>query len=168
LKKIVLNEELTLFFERYFPTKNQKKLSFKHICIIGIGGNLGDVKKRFQSVYMKFMKDRRFHVLQTSPILQNPPFGYLEQKVFLNAVLVLQTSLSPKELLKNLLHVEKQYRRKRSFKNAPRSLDLDICHPTAFRRNTSLGARVYPTLLRRKVDGNSVIIPLSFVERIAR
>ncbi len=40
--------------------------------------------------------------------------------------MVIRTSLSPKAFLKFLLHVEKIFGRKRSFKNAPRTLDLDI------------------------------------------
>jgi len=110
---------------------------------------------------MKFMKDRRFHMVQTSPILQNPPFGYIEQKDFLNAVLVLQTSLSPKELLKNLLHIEKQNRRKKSFKNAPRSLDLDIIFYDNLIIKTKNLSVPHPSWYKR----NSVIIPLGFVKR---
>ncbi|MCF6172549.1 MAG: 2-amino-4-hydroxy-6-hydroxymethyldihydropteridine diphosphokinase [Campylobacteraceae bacterium] len=163
MRKTVLNKDLTLYFEKFFPIKNQKKSSFKHICIIGIGGNIGNVKKRFYLVFLKFMKDKRFHILQTSPILQNPPFGYLEQKDFLNAVLVMQTSLSPKELLKNLLHIEKQFKRERSFKNAPRSLDLDIIFYDDLTIKTKNLSVPHPNWHKR----NSVIIPLSFIERIA-
>jgi len=163
LKKIVLNEDLTLYFEKYFPTKNPKKSYFKHTAVIGIGGNTGDVKKRFETAYIYFLRDCRFNVLETSPILENPPFGYLEQNDFLNAVLVLQTSLSAKKLLKNLLHIEKLQKRKRSFKNAPRSLDLDIIFFDDLYIKTKNLTVPHPKWKQR----HSVLIPLSFIERIA-
>ena len=162
MKKIVLNEKLTLYFEKFFPIKNPKKPNFKHIAVVGMGGNIGDVKRRFEAVYRYFMKDKRFWVLQTSPILENPPFGYIKQNDFLNAVMVLQTSMSAKELLKNLLHVEKLHKRKRSFKNAPRSLDLDIIFYDNQNIRTGNLMVPHPDWYKRE----SVTIPLGFLERI--
>ncbi|MFK5880845.1 MAG: 2-amino-4-hydroxy-6-hydroxymethyldihydropteridine diphosphokinase [Sulfurospirillum sp.] len=164
MKEISLSEELTLIFESCFPVKNRKRANFKHMAIVGIGGNIGDVKKRFRAVYRYFLKDRRFWVLQTSPILKNPPFGYKEQNYFLNAVLVLQTSISAQELLKNLLHVEKLHKRKRSFKNAPRSLDLDII----FFDNLNIKTKNLKVPHPGWHDRVSVTIPLGFIERIAQ
>lgn len=65
-------------------------------------------------------------VLKSGFILKNPPFGYLEQEDFYNSVIVVGTSMQPKELLAYLHRVEKYFSRKRTFKNAPRTLDLDI------------------------------------------
>lgn len=161
MKKIVLNEDLTLFFNKFFPIRNRPKKRYKHLAVVGIGGNKGDVIKRFESVYRYFSKDRRFHVLETSPILKNPPFGFLEQKDFLNAIMLLQTSLSPKKLLKNLLHVEKINKRKRSFKNAPRSLDLDII----FYDNLNIKFKRLIIPHPHWYERQSVLIPLSFLKR---
>jgi 2-amino-4-hydroxy-6-hydroxymethyldihydropteridine diphosphokinase len=111
---------------RFFPILKVKKDEFKHTAFIGAGGNIGDVKKRFDRLFGYFANSSLVHVIKTSPILQNPPFGYLEQNDFFNAVIVMQTSLSAQKLLKFLLHTEKIFGRKRSFKNAPRTLDLDI------------------------------------------
>jgi len=162
LKEVILDKDLTLYFEKYFPIKNQKKQQFKHIAIVGIGGNIGDVKKRFRAVYRYFLNDCRFWVLESSPILKNPPFGYLKQNDFLNAILVLQTSLSANELLKNLLHVEKLQKRQRSFKNAPRSLDLDIIMFDNLSIKTKNLIIPHPRWKQR----DSVVIPLSFIKRI--
>jgi len=126
LKEIILNQDLTLYFAKNFPKRYKKNPFFKHQVVIGIGGNIGDVLKRFDAVFRYFVNDCRFHIVRTSPILKNPPFGYLDQADFFNAVLVLQTSMAPREVLKNLLHIEQLQKRERSFKNAPRSMDLDI------------------------------------------
>jgi 2-amino-4-hydroxy-6-hydroxymethyldihydropteridine diphosphokinase len=52
--------------------------------------------------------------------------GHTEQPDFVNAVASLETSLQPAELLAELQKIETQHGRQRSFKDAPRSLDLDL------------------------------------------
>ncbi len=163
MKKVVLNKDLTLYFNKYFPIKRRKKKHFKHLAIVGIGANMGNIIKTFESVYRYFSKDKRFFILETSPILKNPPFGFLEQKDFLNAILVLQTSLSAKELLKNLLHIEKLRKRQRSFKNAPRSLDLDIIFFDDLNIRTKNLTVPHPNWYKRE----SVTIPLGYIKRSA-
>ncbi|MDR0407908.1 MAG: 2-amino-4-hydroxy-6-hydroxymethyldihydropteridine diphosphokinase [Campylobacteraceae bacterium] len=123
-----LNEKRGLHWHKtkFFPILKTPRDGFKHTAFIGIGGNVGDVKKSFGRLFRYFLNSSLIYVIETSPILQNPPFGYLKQDDFLNAIMVVQTSLSPQKLLKFLLHTENIFGRKRSFKNAPRTLDLDI------------------------------------------
>ncbi len=45
---------------------------------------------------------------------------------FLNAVLVLRTLLSPEVLLEELQRIEQEHGRQRPYRNAPRTLDLDL------------------------------------------
>jgi len=111
---------------RFFPTCKSAKSHFLHRTVIGLGGNQGDVKKRFVKLYRLLLNDPRFYVQESSMVFQNPPFGYLDQPDFYNAVIVLQTSLSAKALLKVLLRLEHLFGRVRLFKNGPRTLDLDI------------------------------------------
>lgn len=111
---------------RFFPILNQQVVGYKNTVVVGVGGNEGEVKRRFTKLYRTLLDDRRFGVMETSSIFKNPPFGYLEQPDFYNAVMVLKTSRGAKETLKILLHVEHIFGRKRIFKNGPRTLDLDI------------------------------------------
>lgn len=111
---------------RFFPLLRSTKVAYKHTAVVGLGGNEGDVKKRFVKLYRYFQNDRRFCVIKTSPIFKNPPFGYEKQADFYNAVMVVKTSLASAFLLKILLHVEHIFGRVRVFKNGPRTLDLDI------------------------------------------
>jgi 2-amino-4-hydroxy-6-hydroxymethyldihydropteridine diphosphokinase len=111
---------------KFFPILKTSRDEFKPTAFIGVGGNVGDTKKRFDRLFRYFLNSPLLYVRKTSPILQNPPFGYLDQEDFFNAVMIVQTSLSAQKLLKFLLHAEKIFGRKRSFKNAPRTLDLDI------------------------------------------
>ena len=111
---------------RFFPLLKKTTVCYRNTVVVGVGGNEGEVKRRFVKLYRTFLNDKRFSVVETSSIFKNPPFGYLEQPDFYNAVMVLKTSLGAKELLKILLHVEDIFGRKRIFKNGPRTLDLDI------------------------------------------
>ena len=111
---------------RFFPTCKKARPFFLHRVVVGLGGNQGDVKKRFVKLYRMLLNDPRFFVQESSMVLQNPPFGYLDQPDFYNAVIVLQTSLNAKALLKVLLRFEHLFGRVRLFKNGPRTLDLDI------------------------------------------
>jgi 2-amino-4-hydroxy-6-hydroxymethyldihydropteridine diphosphokinase len=148
---------MQIFHERFFPFYTHKRLHFKNRCIIGIGGNIGDVKKRFQKLFFYFSKQKRLHVKQTSCILKNPPFGFLEQNDFYNALIEVQTSMPPRELLKFLMHTEKRFKRKRSFKNAPRTLDLDIIFFNNISYNHKKLKIPHPFWMQR----DSVLIPLS-------
>lgn len=125
-KLFKLKKTLIWHETKYFPIKRKSKKYFEHEAIIGVGGNIGNVKKRFSKLIKKLDKSSVVHVKATSAILQNPPFGYLEQDDFYNAVIRLQTSLEPKRLLRFLQYFENKFKRIRSFKNAPRTLDLDI------------------------------------------
>lgn len=93
---------------------------------IGIGGNIGDVKRRFDRLLIELQRDKRIDLLKTSLILKNPPFGFGEQDDFFNSILVVSVSMQPREFLDYLMRLEKKFGRRRSFANAPRTLDLDI------------------------------------------
>ena len=121
-----LNEELTLFKSLCYSYKTTQKSLLRYRAVIGIGGNIGDMKRRFNHLFYFLKKDRQVELLKTSSIIKNPPFGFLDQDDFFNGLIVLQTSMQPMQLLSYLHRIEKRFGRRRSFPNAPRSLDLDI------------------------------------------
>ena len=63
-----------------------------------------------------------------SSLYSTTPAGFADQPRFLNAVIALETSLAPRELLDTLLDLEREFGRDRaaSIPNGPRALDLDI------------------------------------------
>ena len=113
---------------RFCPSFFHKRDEFKYEALVGMGGNIGDSAKRFDKFIRVITSDSRFHVVEVSPILINAAFGYEAQDDFSNAVINLQTSMSPRNLLKILRHYESKFKRVRTFKNAPRTLDLDILY----------------------------------------
>lgn len=161
VKKRVLSDRLTLIYTACFPYKKQQSTSHRYIATIGIGGNVGDVLRRFHHLFFKLRDDVRVEVLETAPILKNPPFGYTEQDDFLNSVIVLATSMQPKQFLGFLMHLEKRFSRKRSFANAPRTLDLDIL----FFDNRKVDIKSLKIPHPHWMERESVVIPLSSINR---
>jgi len=158
VKRKQLNDRHTLIFTSHFPYYG----SFKggHKALLGIGGNIGDVKRRFEHLFFFFKRFSFIKVIETSPILKNPAFGYTEQKDFYNALVLIETKLTPKMLLNYILRVEKAFGRKRLFQDAPRTLDIDII----FYENVTMESKTL-TLphhgWRKRV---SVLLPLSHMK----
>ncbi len=121
-----LHEGLTLIHSSYYPRQQSVLHPRRHQALLGIGGNVGDTIRRFERLYLFWVKSPYITVVETSPILRNPPFGYLDQDDFYNALVTIQTNLTPIQLLDYILRVEKRFGRKRSFANAPRTLDIDM------------------------------------------
>ena len=121
-----LTQKLTLFYTSNFPKRFNCNSAKKYAVTIGIGGNIGNTKKIFDKLILCLKKDARFTLLMTSPLLRNPPFGFLQQSDFLNGIITLQTNLCPNAFLKAMQRYEIKFGRKRSFQDAPRTLDIDI------------------------------------------
>ena len=152
---------MQFFYDRFFPIIKKQNRSYKYKTVVGIGGNEGDVRKRFRNLYMYMKRSSLVSISETSAILQNPPFGYLDQGDFYNAVMVVRTSLSPKAFLKFLLHVENTFGRKRSFKNAPRTLDLDLIFYEDVKIESKHLSVPHPEWSKRE----SVVLPLTSLKR---
>lgn len=121
-----LSPKLTLYQDKCFPWCAPSRSSLPFKVTIGVGGNIGDVRRRFHHLFIHLNKIKGIDIQATGPILKNPPFGYMEQDDFYNTVMVLSTSMQPGVLLRFLLRLEKRFGRRRTFANAPRTLDLDI------------------------------------------
>jgi len=158
-KKRKLNDSLTVYNGLHFPYKKAPKHLHRYEVTIGVGGNIGDVRRRFEHLFFRLKCDKRVEVVRTSLILKNPPFGYRQQDDFFNSIIILRTSMQPKAFLAYLMRLEKQFGRRRSFANAPRTLDLDII----FFDNRVIKSDVlvvpHPSWYKRE----SVVIPLAGV-----
>jgi 2-amino-4-hydroxy-6-hydroxymethyldihydropteridine diphosphokinase len=133
-----------------------KKSNKRNIALIGIGCNLGNCIRRFKKLYQFLLAHPKIDIVQTSIIYKNPPFGYLDQPDFYNSILIIKTNFSPFELLNFLLYVEKKFGRIRSFKNAPRTLDLDIILYNNVKINKKRLKIPHPFFQKR----DSVLVPL--------
>lgn len=155
-----LSDSLTLYKTYNFPKSSKVNSRKKHLVTIGIGGNIGNMKRRFNKLFLSLKNNRKFDVLMTSPLLKNPPFGYLNQNDFLNGIISLKTNLSPNEFLKNMQRLENRFGRKRSFKDAPRTLDIDII----FFDNKKINTKKLIVPHKDWANRESVIIPLKHIK----
>ncbi len=93
---------------------------------IALGSNLGD---RIQNLNTAIAQVRSLgEVKAVSSFLDTPPAIYLDQPRFLNAALILETTLPPLELLESLLAIERTMGRTRTGipPKGPRLIDLDL------------------------------------------
>jgi 2-amino-4-hydroxy-6-hydroxymethyldihydropteridine diphosphokinase len=101
-------------------------LSLSRRAVIAVGSNLGD-----RRAAVAFAADRLAGILSDSSlseVVETEPEGEgLEQQpLYLNAVIVGDTSLSPRALLDELMAIENAFGRVRPSAGAPRTLDLDL------------------------------------------
>ena len=148
----------------FFPKVFDFRPGFKNSVILGLGGNIGDVKKRFNGLYFKLSRDSRFHIVENSALLINEALGFKEQADFTNAVMLVQTSLAARQILKITANLEKRFGRVRSFKNAPRTLDIDILYFSGRSRNDARLTLPHPGAQSRA----SVILPLGTMKRVSK
>ncbi|WP_072680089.1 2-amino-4-hydroxy-6-hydroxymethyldihydropteridine diphosphokinase [Arcobacter sp. LA11] len=154
-----LNENLTLHYTSNFPKKFKNHSNKKYLVTIGIGGNIGNTKRIFDKLFLSLKTNKKFDILMTSPLLTNPPFGFLEQNDFLNGIIAIKTNLAPNEFLKNMHRLEKRFGRKRSFQDAPRTLDIDII----FFDNKKINTKKLIIPHKDWANRESVIIPLKYI-----
>ena len=162
MRKKVLNPKHTLFETSHYPLRSRKvsnKKRTKHKAVLGIGGNIGDVMRRFERLYWFIKRSNHINILKSSPILKNPPFGLVEQNDFYNAVLIISTNLTPRELLYYLLRVEKRFGRKRTIPNGARTLDIDII----FYDDISISSKELTIPHHDWFNRDSVLIPISLI-----
>ena len=94
------------------------------VVFIGIGANLGPVRENFAKALKSIEKSAR--VAAVSSLYKSDPVGPQDQPKFTNAVVKVETELSPFELLDRLKAIEKEIGREKARRWGPRVIDLDI------------------------------------------
>jgi len=95
------------------------------VAYVGLGANLGDPKATLLAAIQALSALPRAQLLNASPLYQTQAVD-ADGPDYLNAVAQLKTVLSPHELLAALQAIEALHGRVRSYRNAPRTLDLDL------------------------------------------
>jgi len=100
--------------------------AFPHRAFIALGSNLADPAGQVRRAFEALGALPASRLVAHSSLYRTAPVGYAEQPDFINAVALIETRLSARELLQALLEVEHAFGRVRAFRNAPRILDLDL------------------------------------------
>jgi 2-amino-4-hydroxy-6-hydroxymethyldihydropteridine diphosphokinase len=93
---------------------------------IGLGSNLGDREANLRQALEHLAQASETSVIRASSLYDTEPVGVEDQPHFLNAVAQLETQLTPRQVLWNLMLIERRLGRVRSQRWGPRTLDLDL------------------------------------------
>ncbi|WP_354686855.1 2-amino-4-hydroxy-6-hydroxymethyldihydropteridine diphosphokinase [Cupriavidus necator] len=95
------------------------------LAFIGIGANLGDPRQAIKDAIVCLAQQVGITVLARSSLYRTAPVDAGGDDYY-NAVVKVQTSFTAAQLLRICHHIEDQFGRERPFRNAPRTLDLDL------------------------------------------
>ena len=93
---------------------------------IGIGSNLGDSPSHCEAALSALDELPEIAIARKSSFYKTEPLGLKNQNWFINAVIEIETSLTPEYLLDALLKIEQTIGRVRRKKWGPRVIDLDL------------------------------------------
>jgi 2-amino-4-hydroxy-6-hydroxymethyldihydropteridine diphosphokinase len=97
--------------------------------VLSVGSNLGDRLGTLQGCVQAIGDLPETDVLAVSPVYETAPVGGPAQPDYLNAVLVIETGLAPRDLLAATQRIEADFGRVRAEGSehfGPRTLDIDI------------------------------------------
>lgn len=95
------------------------------VAYIGLGANLGDARATVLQALQALATLPQTKLLRHSSLYRSAPVD-ASGPDFINAVAEVATTLSPQQLLTELQQLEQIAGRERPYRNAPRTLDLDI------------------------------------------
>ncbi len=97
-------------------------------ALLALGGNVGDVRATFDRAIEKLCDGTEVRLTARSSDYSTPPWGVRDQPPFINSCLVVETSLTPQDLLARAQTVEQMFGRDRASERhwGPRTLDIDI------------------------------------------
>lgn len=93
---------------------------------VGLGSNLGEREAMIRLALDDLARLPGTELVRASSLYDTEPVGDVDQPNFLNAVAQLETELAPRQLLWNLLLIEKRLGRTRTRRWGPRTIDLDL------------------------------------------
>lgn len=94
------------------------------LAYLGLGGNVGDTRAYFEAAKEKLKGLGTIRAV--SSLYRTEPVGLAGQPWFLNCALILETDMSPHDLLSSLKVIEKELGRIPTVTNGPREIDIDI------------------------------------------
>jgi 2-amino-4-hydroxy-6-hydroxymethyldihydropteridine diphosphokinase len=97
-------------------------------ALLGLGGNLGDVRRSLDRALELLCEDGRAKVRAQSSDFRTPPWGVEDQPAYINRCVILETELGPRALLERALAVERALGRDRARERrwGPRPIDIDL------------------------------------------
>ncbi len=134
-----------------------KEQNTNRVCL-GLGGNIGDPLKQLRRARRELAEQRQVTVVAASPFYRTPAVGGpAGQPDFLNAVLEIETTLPPRQLLHLCQAIENSAGRNRDIHWGPRTLDIDMLMVDNLVMDDPLLTLPHPRLQER----HFVLLPLN-------
>lgn len=97
-------------------------------AVFALGSNLGERIENLQGALDALLEAPGFKLVGVSPVYETIPVGGPDQPDYLNAVLVVETTISPETLLERARGVEDAFGRTRevALRWGPRTIDVDV------------------------------------------
>ena len=95
-------------------------------AFVGLGSNLGEREAMIRLALDDLARLPSTRLVRASSLYDTEPVGEVDQPNFLNAVAQIDTELTARQLLWNLLLIEKRLGRVRAQRWGPRTIDLDL------------------------------------------
>lgn len=124
--------------------------------LLGLGGNIGDMSAHLDAARDALSRLPQTAVLRESGRYRTAPVGYTDQPDFLNCVIEIETALSPAAVLGACLGIEAVIGRVRTFRNAPRVIDIDVLLCEGFESDSTELTVPHPRMKERAF----VLVPL--------
>ena len=96
------------------------------VAYIGIGSNQGDRGAFCREAVDRIGTKSTVRIKKVSSLYETEPMEYLDQDWFYNAVIEIETSLSPLPLLRHCQKIENALGKKIAIPKGPRTIDLDL------------------------------------------
>jgi len=122
---------------------------------IGLGANLGDARQTIHDALAALHASPGVLHCKCSSLYTSDPVE-ATGPIFINAVARIQTTLAPLNLLDTLQAIEQRHGRERPYRNAPRTLDLDLLWYDAIHIDTPRLTLPHPRMHQRAF----VLLPL--------
>lgn len=101
----------------------------KHQVFLGLGSNLGDRQANIQRA-IELISERVGEVIRRSSLIETEPWGFESENIFLNGVILCETTLTPRQVLRKTQKIERDMGRKKKTVNSQlysdRPIDIDI------------------------------------------
>jgi 2-amino-4-hydroxy-6-hydroxymethyldihydropteridine diphosphokinase len=129
-----------------------------HKIYLGLGSNLGNRKENL-AYAIRFIGERVGKVLRVSSFIETEPWGFESENTFVNAVILCETDLTPRQLLGATQKIEREMGRQKKSTDggySDRCIDIDILLYDDLRVDEPDLQIPHPLMLKR----DFVMIPL--------
>ena len=128
-----------------------------HQVYLGLGSNLGDREEHIRKA-IALIGESIGLVIRQSSLIETEPWGFESANKFLNGVILVETSLTPRQLLKATQKIERQLgkRRKHATRRSPLNSQFSILNSQFKDRPIDIDILLYDDLT---VDEPDLKIP---------